>query len=191
MDNVYLFIRRLTVAPIMAAFLLLTLWAARPGIFGGPAGFILSLLFLTVFPLLAYPLQKFIPRYKDKGREGQRSLAMLFAVAGYILGCLSNLLLPSAGGLWIIYLEYLLSGMLILFFNKALHRKISGHSCGAMAPAVIFFYFGLYPAAIAGLAAEALVCLASLRTGRHTAGQLAGGAAVSALAACFLALVFH
>ena len=41
-----------------------------------------GLLFLVVLPLLAYPLQKYIPHFKDSGRDGQRSLAMIFSAAG-------------------------------------------------------------------------------------------------------------
>jgi len=33
-----------------------------------------GLLFLSILPTLAYPLQKYILKYKDRGREGQRSL---------------------------------------------------------------------------------------------------------------------
>ena len=88
-------IRIFTVAPIMALVMLLIIQLSKPGLFGNKANLLLSILFLTVFPLLAYPLQPFIKKFKDKGREGQRTLAMIFAVSGYILGLLSALLLQA------------------------------------------------------------------------------------------------
>lgn len=58
---------------------------------------------------------------------------MIFAVAGYVLGCLVCLISGAPVSQWIIYLEYLLSGLLIFGCNKLLHRKASGHACGVAA----------------------------------------------------------
>ncbi len=33
--------------------------------------------------VLAYPMQKILPHWKQKGQEGQRKLAFLFSMAGY------------------------------------------------------------------------------------------------------------
>ena len=110
-------IRVLTVAPIMARVMLLTLYLRTPLLFGGRVHFAFSVLFLVVFPLLGYPLQPFIKKYKDKGREGQRMLAIDFAVSGYIGGCLFAMLLRATKSVWIIYLSYLLYGILVMISN--------------------------------------------------------------------------
>lgn len=128
MNQMYMAIRKLTVAPVMALLMLLVFRIFLPGVFRSEPDFVLALLFLTAFPLLAYPLQKHIPAYRDRGREGQRSLAMLFAASGYILGLLSSLLTRASRETVILYLEYLISGLLILIFNKILHIRLSGHA---------------------------------------------------------------
>lgn len=190
MENIYSIIRKITVAPILAAVMLITVWFSYSAVFGSPAAFAYSLLFLTVLPVMAYPMQKYIPGFKDRGREGQRSLAMIFAVAGYVLGCIANLFFRSAKGVWVVYLEYLLSGILIFLFNKILHVKLSGHACGVIGPMMLLLYFKIYPAAVLSLAVAVLVYLSSLKTKRHTARQLAGGSAVPVAVICILNLAF-
>ena len=136
MDKIYLTIRKITVAPIIAAVMLTAFFILAPEIFQSAFMYILSLFFLGILPMLAYPMQKYIPSYKNKGRDGQRSLAMIFAVSGYVLGITVGLLAHAPKETILIYLEYLLSGMMILLFNKCFHRKISGHACGIFAPIV-------------------------------------------------------
>lgn len=165
------FIRVITVAPIMALVLLLVLIIQAPSTFGGTANFILAVLFLSVFPLLAYPLQPFINKFKDKGREGQRTLAMYFAVAGYILGCLFALALNAPKDVSIIYFSYLLSGSLVLIANKVFHFKASGHACGIAGPFILLVYFQ-QPVVYLAILVLGLVWLASLYVKRHTLGQL-------------------
>ena len=167
-------LRILTVAPIMALIMLVTLYIKDSEMFGGVIVFALSILFLTLFPLLAYPLQPFIKYYKNKGREGQRTLAMIFAVAGYLGGCLSALLMHSAKNMWIIYLCYLLSGALIILFNKLFHFKASGHTCGVAGPFAILVYFG-QSIGYLGIIVLAIVWWSSLKIKRHTIWQLIGG----------------
>jgi len=167
-------IRILTVAPITALFMLLSLYFKNSELFGGLANFCFAILFLTVFPLLAYPLQPLIKKYKDKGREGQRTLAMIFAVLGYIGGCFSALLLRAPKGVWIIYLTYLLSGILIMLFNKLFHFKASGHACGVAGPLTILACFGNILGYL-GVSIVAAVWWASLKMKRHTIGQLISG----------------
>lgn len=51
-------------------------------------GLAYSMFFLGVLPLLVYPLQKYIPAYKDKWRERQRNLTIIFAVARFTMDAL-------------------------------------------------------------------------------------------------------
>lgn len=114
---------------------------------------------------------------------------MLFAVGGYILGCVYCLIARTGIGLWIIYLEYLLSGAIILILNKAFHLKASGHACGSAGPVALIVYFGI-PAFLPGLLILALTFWASLITKRHTPWQLLGGTVVSVAVLLLLRVIF-
>lgn len=188
MSKVSKFIRVLTVAPIMALLMLVIMFISNSGLFGSVINFILSIVFLTVLPLLAYPVQPLIKKFKDKGREGQRTLAMIFAVAGYVLGCLSALLLRAPKFVWIIYVTYLLSGALIMLFNKLFHLKASGHACGVTGPFAILVCFG-HICGYIGIPVLAAVYWASLKMKRHTIRQLLGGTLIPVFALAVVALL--
>jgi hypothetical protein len=66
----------------MALFMLIVLYTHDAALFGRTEDFALMALFLVFFPLLAYPIQPSIKKYKIRGREGQRTLAIYFTVAG-------------------------------------------------------------------------------------------------------------
>lgn len=170
-------IRVLTIAPVMALVILIALVISQPARFGEATNFWLSLVFLVIFPLLGYPFQKLIPPFKHRGREGQRTLAMIFAVAGYILGCLFALAFGAPAAVWIIYLSYLFSGILICLVNKAFYFKASGHSCGITGPFAILVSFG-NPLGLIGIPILAVTWLSSLYMKRHTNAQLAVGAMI-------------
>lgn len=175
----------------MALIMLLTVFfCSGADVFGSAADLIFAILFLSVLPVLAYPMQKFIPSYKDKGREGQRNLAIIFAVAGYVLGCIAALITRAPAGVWIIYLEYLFSGLGIFIFNKAFKIKASGHACGVAGPAILLAGFGIYCAAIPAAVIFGLVVWSSLRMKRHTAPQLIAGTIIPAAVYVCLRLIF-
>lgn len=180
MKNLPRIIRIITVAPVMAFIMLLTLYRHNPLLFGSTANFVLAIIFLIIFPLLAYPLQPLIKKYKDKGREGQRTLAIYFAVAGYTGGCLSAILLNAPKGVRIICLTYLFSGFFVMLFNKLLHKRVSGHACGVAGPFAILLYFG-QPCGFFGIPILAFVWLSSLHMKRHTNLQFIGGTTISIL----------
>ncbi len=104
-------IRVVTIPPVMALLLIIVLFFTRGDFFGSPLNLALAILFLVVLPILGYPLQPLIPYSRDRGRDGQRSLAMWMASAGYVLGVITAVLLPVSDYLLIIYLTYLLSGL--------------------------------------------------------------------------------
>lgn len=128
--------------------------------------------------MLAYPIQKYLPHYKDKGRDGQRNLAMLFSFVGYLLGTVVTMLQDVPQDLKIIYLEYLFCGISMLVLNKVFKLKASGHACGVIGPMIMMIYLGLYlPAAICALFAVP-VYISSIKTKRHTPLQLLSGALI-------------
>ncbi len=170
-------IRVLTVAPLMALVMLLILYFRDPSFFGSFTVFALAIVFLVIFPLLAYPLQRFSPKYKDKGRDGQRTLAFVFAVAGYVFGCLLALFLPTSPSVLIIYASYLLSGGIAMALNRLMHFQASGHACGVTGPFILLVYFGS-AAGYIGFAVLAAAWASSIYMKRHTHLQLLIGALI-------------
>jgi hypothetical protein len=181
MDKVFKIIRRFTVPPVFATALLIIVYITHTNYFGSIWHLFGALFFLAALPTLAYPLQRFIPKYKDRGREGQRSLAMIFSFMGYLLGTLTAFIFSAPIELKIIYTEYLLCGIGMILLNKVFKIKASGHACGIVGPVIIFIYFGLYIPAIVGTALILPVYISSVRTKQHTLPQLLGGSAIPAV----------
>ena len=185
MQKFYKIVRVATIPPIMASALFIILGAfSRLDWIDA----LLGVFFIGILPILAYPMQRFIPYYKHKGRDGQRSLAMVFSVAGYIIGCILAVIFNAPYTVILIYLDYLLSGILITVFNKLFHLKASGHACGIVGPIAMLIYFGLYVPAAVGALLTILVFISSIKMKRHTFLQLLGGSAVT-VAALFLLLI--
>lgn len=178
-DKIAKVIRIITVAPIMSAVLIAILFWQFPDSFREPFDIMISILFLVVFPLLAYPLQPLIPGYKEKGREGQRNLAIVFALIGYVFAVIFALFRNPSSGVWIIYLTYLLSALFIALFNKVIHLKASGHACGVAGPVWALIWF-LGAKATFGLVFLAAVYWASIKTQRHKMAELLAGTLISA-----------
>lgn len=187
-------IRILTLAPLLALASLTILYFAKPDIFedgtgSGLANYLFGVLFLTVFPILAYPLQPLIPGFRGKGREGQRNLAILMAVLGYIGAVIYAFLAGTPAGFRVIMVSYLLSGVLILLFNKVFHIRASGHACGVAGPVAYLLYF-LGPWALFGVLLVAVVFWASLVMKRHTLPQLLAGSLLSVLSIAAMVPLF-
>ena len=167
-------VRILTLPPFMTWLALGVLFVTGSEVFRGWSDYIVALAFLVVLPILAYPLQPIVPKYKDMGRDGQRQLAIVMAIVGYIAGIAAAVIFRMPKQLILIYLGYLYSGLLLNLFNKTLKIKASGHACAAAGPIVYLIYFIGLPA-LFGLPILALVFWSSLRMGRHTWKELAWG----------------
>lgn len=167
-------VRVISLAPLLALATLSLLYAFRSDMYRDRTDLALAIFFLTILPILAYPLQPLIPGFKRQGRDGQRRLAIAMAVLGYSAGVVSALLRRTPDGLLTLYLTYLISGLLIQLFNKKLKIRASGHACGTVGP-VVFLVYALGPIALAGAIVPALVFWASLSMGRHTWSELCWG----------------
>ncbi len=189
MEKVFRVIRIVTVPPVFALALLVTVYGCLPGAIGSPGQLLGFMLCLSVLPVLGYPLQRFLPRFRDRGREGQRSLTMLLSAAGYLLGLAATLITHASRVLLVIDLEYLLCGVCILVFNRCFRLRASGHACGAAAPALLLAAFGLYLPAAVGAALVLPVFVSSVRTGCHTVPQLLGGCLIAAGCPGFLLMI--
>lgn len=188
MQKFYKIIRVATVPPLMASALFIILGAfSRLDWIDS----LLGIFFIGILPILAYPLQRFIPYYKDKGRDGQRNLAMVFSVSGYIIGCVLALIFNAPNMVILIYLDYLLSGVLLTLFNKLFHLKASGHACGIVGPIAMLVYSGLYIPAAIGAVLTVFVFISSIKMKRHTLLQLLGGSAITIAALLILLIPFE
>ncbi|WP_353893869.1 hypothetical protein PRVXH_000638 [Proteinivorax hydrogeniformans] len=174
-------IRIITVVPIMALVMLVILYRINQNIFLETYQYVLTLVFLTILPLSAYPLQPVLPKFRDKGREGQRNLALVMGVLGYLGGIIWAICFHTTQELLFIYLIYFLSGIGILLFNKVLKIRASGHACGVAGPILILMYF-IGSKALISIVVLASVFWASIKTKRHTMPQLIWGSVIPVVA---------
>lgn len=189
MNKIFLMIRRITVPPTFAAVLLILGYLIYPEFFGSVWQLVGGLGFICVLPLLAYPLQKYIPYFKDKGRAGQRSLAMIFSAVGYLFATLIAFLTRAPIEYKIICLEYLFCGISMLVINKVFKLKASGHACGIVGPVLMMIYFKMFiPAAVCALLIIP-VFISSVKTKQHSAYQLVGGGFIPLAVLCCIQLV--
>ncbi|MGN0106158.1 MAG: hypothetical protein ACI4A5_00495 [Hominilimicola sp.] len=173
-------IRIITIAPIMAFAAITIIYASKPQIFVRAVNYCLAVLFLTLLPISAYILKP-LTRGNNCGRDGQRQLAILMAVIGYVCGTTWCLLSHAPKELLIIYLLYLISGLLILIFNKGLNIRASGHACGVVGPIMLLSYL-LSPVYLIGAIILIPVCWASLKLKRHTWYELLLGSLIPVIA---------
>jgi len=190
MNKLSFFTRVVTVPPVFATALLLVLFFTRPEYIGNVWFLLAGIFFLTVLPLLAYPLQRFIPRYKDRGREGQRKLAVIFSFAGYVLGMITVLIFNAPRELKMVFCEYVLCGLCIFICDKVFKFKASGHACGSVGPAAMLLYLGQYIAAIVFAILIIPAFVSSLTTKRHTLKELISGSIVPLLMLVIVYLIF-
>ena len=137
---------------------------------------------LAIIPTLAYVLQPIIPKFKDKGRDGQRELAFVMSTVGYIIGFVYAIVSDATAQFMFIIAAYLVSVMLLLVFNKLLHKKASGHACGVLGPLLFAIYFlgwqWALPCAVIALG----VVWSSVFLARHTPKELVLGGACALMA---------
>ena len=170
-------IRILTVPPILVSALLTAIYFAREATFRGIIDFLAAILCLAVIPSLAYVIQPLIPKYKDKGRAGQRSLAFITSAAGYVIGFAYAFVSGASEEFKFITAAYLFSVVLLLIFNKLFHLKASGHACGVLGPLLFAIYFLGWTWAIPCAAIAVGVVWSSIRLTRHTPKELCLGGA--------------
>ena len=175
-------IRVLTIPPLLVSALMVLLFVQMPEMFRSAWDLFAVILFLAVIPTLAYPLQPFIPKFRSKGRAGQRKLAFLTSLVGYVGGFVFSLIAQITTELRIVFIVYFLSMIVLFAFNHYSEYHASGHACGLMGPPLFAVYYlgltWLVPCVLLGVA----VAWSSLYLKRHTARELILGAMCSALA---------
>lgn len=181
-------IRVITTAPFFAALLCTLVYLLVDNSFASVWHYLAAIGFLTVLPLLSYPVAWIIPKLRAKGRDGERNLALVFSVLGYIGGLLFALL---AGGTWIekvLFSTYLCSGA-ALAVCTLLHFKASGHTCGCSGPIAMLAVF-VSPWFLLCYPLITPIIWSSRKLGRHTPAQLVVGAVIPVLAMFFFRAQF-
>lgn len=163
-----------TIPPLFVLMVVTWLW-----FHGGIAGFnlnwyLLTLGLLAVVPALAYPLSWLIPKIKKQGRDGQRKLAFMLSIIGYVAGVIVGQAGDAPGLILCLFWGYLFSGGTLALINVLLHYKASGHACGLSGPITfmavvtggrLWYLFLLLP----------LVFWARIKQDRHTIGNMLAG----------------
>ncbi|MCI1722032.1 MAG: hypothetical protein LKM41_04245 [Lachnospiraceae bacterium] len=181
-------IRVITVPPVMAGSLILILALCRKGMFRGAGDIVLAVLSLMIIPVLAYPLQNVIPGFKGKGRDGQRKLAFIFTLFGYLAGAVIGYLTHVTADLQFVLNAYLLSVLILIFFNKVLHIRASGHGCSVTGPLVLLIYFIGPVVILPCIVVACAVVWSSVLLKRHKPSDLAFGG-LSVIIGCAILLL--
>ena len=180
-------IRGITVPPLLVSVLFILLFVFKEGVFSSPVELVLSLLFLVGIPLAAYPLSYVVPKLRRKGREAQRKLAFALNFIGYLGAVVYGIVAQVSAALFLIFLTYFVSVLILLLCNNVIRIRASGHACGTMGPLIFLVYFtgpyGIIPCV--GIAIS--VAWSSIHLKRHTPRELILGA-LSALAAFLVSL---
>lgn len=181
-------IRKVTVPPVMIVYLIIVLAAAGKDVFQSGLQIFLALFFLGILPVLAYPLQKIMPGFKGKGRDGQRKLAFLFTFIGYTANFIYAVTAGVTRNYFLVASTYFLSIVILSLLNLFTPLKASGHACSIAGPAALLSFL-IHPIFILiGIILAVIVGLASVIMKRHTIGQFIGGIA-SCLAGFLISVI--
>lgn len=175
-------IRTLTVPPVMAAVFILILFLND---YLTPAASLEAVFFLSILPVLAYPICRFIPVLHRGGRNTERKMAVILSVAGYLLGLVLTLILHGTPMELLIYSTYLITGALIAVFSYVFHIKSSGHASATAGPIAVLTLW-ISPWFLTGLLVLAAIFWSSITLKRHTLPELLLGSACSICSAALL-----
>jgi len=182
MKKISKFIRIVTIAPIAAILLNLTLYFAIPDSFQNIGELLLIILFTAILPVLAYPVQKMFHLLSiEDEREAARTLAILFSIGSYTIGLILSFFLQLSYLQDLIYYTYFFSGVLMVLFNFVFHLKASGHMCGVTGPvAVLVYILGIHYLYLLGIVL--IVSWASITLNRHQYKDLIIGTMIPIIA---------
>lgn len=169
-------IRIATVPPLLITGMLITLTIAIDNFCGSAGQMALAIILLGFVPILAYPLQKLLPT-KGEVREEQRNLAFVLTFTGYLTALVCSIVGNCGKELQYIIVTYFISMTLLVFLNKALHVRASGHAC-SVTGTLYFLSFFLGKQAVIPCACIAIAVIwSSLHLKRHTIQEIFWGAA--------------
>ena len=173
-------IRVLTVPSVFSALLCTMLYWRVDGAYATAGHYLAALCFLSLLPLMSYPVAAAVPKFQKDRRHWERTLGLIFSVAGYLGGLTMVLLTDCTPVETVIYCTYLASGVALAVCTM-LRFKASAHTCGCSGPIVGLSYF-VSPWFLLGYLLLAAVIWASMSLKRHSAAQLIGGGVIPVLA---------
>ena len=182
-----MFIRYVTVPPVMAAALILITYFSNKAFVGSVFDLLAAIGFLCVMPILSYPVHAIIPPLKKRGRKCQRNLAIIFSITGYACGLVHAFAFHAAPQLSALYLTYAISGALIAICTFVFKFKASGHASGVAGP-VAALTLMVSPYYAFGIILLVACALSSIYVKRHTAAEFIAGA-VFTVAALILSML--
>ncbi len=180
-EKVAKLIRILTVPPIMVTALLLVLYDNKTELFAKVPDLAVMIVLLGLFPVLAYPIQSIIPKWRKGGRACQRKLAFLLSIIGYTAAFAWSFFYKAGQEIRLICSTYFLS-VVILAVCNLLHFKASGHACSVTGPFILLLHFMGKEIVIPIIIVASAIIWSSLVLKRHTVPQLIGGIAVCVVA---------
>ncbi|OWZ82653.1 hypothetical protein [Natranaerobius trueperi] len=172
----------LTVVPMIALLVITLIYLNYSTFFNNSLSwFLMSNLFLVIIPLSAYILKKYIPKYNIQGRKGERKLAFTMAALGQITGAVTVVSFDGPQGVKLLFLTYVLAGLILTTCNTLINYKASGHACGVAGPLTFLSYF-LGRTYLSLFILLPIVFWARLYLKRHTIGELCLGAMIGIFA---------
>jgi len=180
-------IRVITVPPVLVLALILILYGTNRNIFNSAWDVTAAIVTLGIIPITAYPLQKILPEFRNKGRDGQRKLAFITNLIGYSLAVVWGVAAKTSKDFLLIVLTYFLAVVILTVFNKFLHIRASGHACSITSPLIMLIYFIGWKSILPCILIAVCVVWASLKLKRHTIKELSMGALTCILS--FLAAI--
>ncbi len=175
------FVRVIT-APHFMALLLASLLYITLGrnAFASPLHYMEAVFTLTLLPMLAYLLCRFVPSLRNRGRKFERGVAIVFSMFGYVLATFFALLGGATEVELTMYFTYLFSGLFTALFS-IFGFKASGHACGTSGPAALLT-FCASPVYLPLFCLLIPVYKSSLKLKRHTVSQLVVGTVIPIVA---------
>lgn len=190
MNTVAKIIRGVTVPPAMVTVLFLLLYFLRDDVVTSLPDLLLSILFLAVVPVLAYPVQSIAPALRSGGQKMKRKLAFILSIVGYIAAFSVSLLRGAVPNLAYIDAVYLCSVLVLTLINVMTPWHASGHACSIVGPvALLACFFGWY-AILSGALLIALSFWSSVYLGRHTVREYLLGSISPLVSALLMYPVF-
>lgn len=170
------FIRIITLPATLVLAMIIVLAESPSAIFLNGWDTAIGIFALVIFPILAYPLQPLIPSLKNQGRKGQRTLAFITSIIGYIIGVLYAFIARRSQSYKFIMLSYLIAVVILAIFNKLIKIRASGHACGITGPLLFLTFFKGRAWFVICLLVMAVSFWASLYLKRHKPKDLFYGA---------------
>lgn len=178
-------IRVITIPPVLVIVLLSSLYITQEDFYANTGEFLLSVVFLMVIPILAYPISYLIPSIRAKGRSEQRKLAFICAIIGYFFAFTYSIVVPVSPELRFLFITYFLSIIMLTLFNKVISLHASGHACSITGPLVLMTYFIGWKWLLPCLLVFILIIWSSLVLKRHTIRELFFGSLYAIIAFLF------